>query len=171
MSSEKPLFPSDRADKFMLRFPDGMRDQIAEAARANGRSMNAEIIQRLQISLVSDAYVVEDDAEMTGNEAATALALKVLEVLGTSRDKARADRWKEQIVANSAAVAETASSRDAMLKPLESVKRIAEKDRNPPRTPKIPGQNAPKEGLGAAPRAKKPRAPKPQISKKRVVEE
>lgn len=34
----------------MLRFPEGMRDQIAEAARAAGRSMNAEIVARLQAS-------------------------------------------------------------------------------------------------------------------------
>jgi hypothetical protein len=41
------------SDKFMLRFPDGMRDRIAEAAKANGRSMNAEIIARLQYSFQS----------------------------------------------------------------------------------------------------------------------
>ncbi len=29
------------SDKFMLRLPDGMRDQIAEAAKTNNRSMNA----------------------------------------------------------------------------------------------------------------------------------
>ncbi len=34
-------------DKFMLRFPDGMRDAIAEMAKNNGRSMNSEIIQIL----------------------------------------------------------------------------------------------------------------------------
>ncbi|GIU61776.1 MULTISPECIES: Arc family DNA-binding protein [Klebsiella pneumoniae complex] len=35
-------------DKFMLRFPDGMRDAIAERAKANGRSMNSEIISILE---------------------------------------------------------------------------------------------------------------------------
>lgn len=34
----------------MLRFPDGMRDRIAEVAKVNGRSMNAEIISRLEAS-------------------------------------------------------------------------------------------------------------------------
>ena len=38
------------SDKFMLRFPDGMRDRIAEAAKANNRSMNAEIVSRLEDS-------------------------------------------------------------------------------------------------------------------------
>ena len=37
-------------DKFMLRLPDGMRDRIAEIAKANGRSMNAEIVRRLEWS-------------------------------------------------------------------------------------------------------------------------
>lgn len=43
------------SDKFMLRFPDGMRDRIAEEAKANGRSMNAEIVARLAASLVAGA--------------------------------------------------------------------------------------------------------------------
>lgn len=40
-------------DKFMLRFPDGMRDAIAERAKSNGRSMNSEIIQILEDALNS----------------------------------------------------------------------------------------------------------------------
>lgn len=39
--------PSHSRDQYKVRFPDGMRDQIAAAAKANGRSMNAEIIARL----------------------------------------------------------------------------------------------------------------------------
>lgn len=35
------------SDKFMLRLPDGMRERIATAASAAGRSMNAEIVARL----------------------------------------------------------------------------------------------------------------------------
>lgn len=43
---------SDRApqlaDKYVLRMPDGMRDKLAELAKANNRSMNAEIVLILQ---------------------------------------------------------------------------------------------------------------------------
>lgn len=46
----KPPAPSDLADKFMLRLPDGMRDRIAQSAKANNRSMNAEIIARLELT-------------------------------------------------------------------------------------------------------------------------
>jgi len=42
------IYPSDLADKFMLRLPDGMRSLIKEQAAGNGRSMNAEIVFRLK---------------------------------------------------------------------------------------------------------------------------
>ena len=46
-----PVVISSRAlDKFILRLPDRMRDQIANAAKANNRSMNAEVVSRLQNS-------------------------------------------------------------------------------------------------------------------------
>ena len=51
------------ADKFALRMPDGMRDQIAAVAEANNRSMNAEIVARLEASL-QDAGVPDF---VTGN--------------------------------------------------------------------------------------------------------
>jgi hypothetical protein len=46
----KPPVTRD-SDKFMLRLPDGMRDRIAAEAKLNNRSMNAEIISRLDDSL------------------------------------------------------------------------------------------------------------------------
>lgn len=52
--SEKPVRDYD---KFMLRFPDGMRDTIAERAKQNGRSMNSEII-----SILEDALYSSDEA-------------------------------------------------------------------------------------------------------------
>lgn len=55
-------FPSQLAERFQIRLPDGMRDQIREAAEANGRSMNAEIITRLEASLVGAGGSVGGDA-------------------------------------------------------------------------------------------------------------
>ena len=49
--SDGKEFPSDKADKFVVRFPDGMRERIRAAAEANNRSMNAEIVARLEESL------------------------------------------------------------------------------------------------------------------------
>jgi hypothetical protein len=50
MENEKKISVTRESDRFMLRLPDGMRDQIAESAKENGRSMNAEIVARLQSS-------------------------------------------------------------------------------------------------------------------------
>ena len=48
----KPLPPSRTAPQFVVRFPDEeMRDRIKQAAEANNRSMNAEIVARLQQTL------------------------------------------------------------------------------------------------------------------------
>lgn len=44
-------FPSQTQDKFTVRFPEGMRDAIAERAKRNCRSMNSEIIQILDDAL------------------------------------------------------------------------------------------------------------------------
>ncbi len=38
-------------DKFMLRLPDGMRDRLKHEAVLNKRSLNAEIIARLEQTL------------------------------------------------------------------------------------------------------------------------
>nr|WP_092046278.1 Arc family DNA-binding protein [Methylobacterium pseudosasicola] len=60
--------PSRRQDQFVLRLPDGMRERIADAARANNRSMNAEIVSRIQQSL-------DGQASATGAFAAAKLQL------------------------------------------------------------------------------------------------
>lgn len=46
--------PTNReSDKFMLRLPEGMREQIKAAAEGNSRSMNAEIVARLEASFAT----------------------------------------------------------------------------------------------------------------------
>lgn len=44
-------FPSQLAERFQVRLPDGMRDRLKAAAEANKRSMNTEIVARLELSL------------------------------------------------------------------------------------------------------------------------
>lgn len=46
--SKKPQYPSDKQDQFMVRLPDGMRDTLKEVAENKKRSMNAEIVARLE---------------------------------------------------------------------------------------------------------------------------
>lgn len=55
--------PSRTAEQFVLRLPEGMRGRIAEVAKASGRSMNAEIVARLEASFAEDVSV-EDRATL-----------------------------------------------------------------------------------------------------------
>lgn len=62
----KSVFPSDRAERFLIRFPEGMRDQIAEAAKTSGRSMNAEIIARLSSTFENATFPTLDEDAVRG---------------------------------------------------------------------------------------------------------
>lgn len=59
MAENDAGYPSDRADKVLVRMPDGMRDRIKAAAKAFNRTMNAEIIARLE-----ESFAVRDEAFM-----------------------------------------------------------------------------------------------------------
>ncbi|WP_438818389.1 Arc family DNA-binding protein [Xenorhabdus bovienii] len=55
-------------DKFNLRFPDGMRDAIAERAKKNGRSMNSELIEMLKFAMnIRPTWVEEDEIYLSDN--------------------------------------------------------------------------------------------------------
>lgn len=57
------LPPSRTAEQFVVRFPEGMRARIAEIAKKNGRSMNAEIVHRLAWSLEANDFYETPDPE------------------------------------------------------------------------------------------------------------
>lgn len=59
MAREK--FPSDDIDRVMVRFPAGMRDQLKAVATANKRSVNSEIVARLEASLLRDRHALENE--------------------------------------------------------------------------------------------------------------
>ena len=52
---KQAVYSSRTADKFVVRLPDGMRERIAEVARTHHRSMNSEMIARLERTLLDDA--------------------------------------------------------------------------------------------------------------------
>jgi len=61
-------FPSQEMDRFNVRLPAGMRDAIAERAKANGRSMNSEIVQILQDALEEQEIEKMEFEENYGND-------------------------------------------------------------------------------------------------------
>lgn len=81
-------------DRYMLRLPDGMRDRIKAAAEENNRSMNAEIVARLDMTFRlkmrtktvrfqsdPDAPDFEESREDLTREVGSARANKLLETL------------------------------------------------------------------------------------------
>lgn len=46
--------PSESQDKFIVRLPDGMREQLKAASEANNRTMTAELVARLKASFEQD---------------------------------------------------------------------------------------------------------------------
>jgi plasmid stability protein len=57
---KQAVYSSRTADKFVVRLPDGMRERIAEVARTHHRSMNSEIIARLEQSLIQEGALGEE---------------------------------------------------------------------------------------------------------------
>lgn len=68
------------ADKFVVRLPEGMRDQIASLAAGHHRSMNSEIIGRLEDSIAADdpRRADIDSAHLSNDEKAIVLAVRDL---------------------------------------------------------------------------------------------
>ncbi|GAB2938317.1 Arc family DNA-binding protein [Hafnia psychrotolerans] len=54
---ENPTF----VERFTVRMPDGLREAVAERAKANGRSMNSEIVQIIQDALSDDHLMAETE--------------------------------------------------------------------------------------------------------------
>ena len=79
--SRKPS-PSQLSEQFVVRMPDGMRDRIAEVARANNRSMNAEIIARMERSFTTQEMGFKAD----GLDIAGYLAMALMIALDDDSD-------------------------------------------------------------------------------------
>lgn len=101
-------FPSQMQDKFTVRFPDGLRDAVAERAKQNGRSMNSEIVQILADAIVKDeifASEIDDEEKdyFPGNESEKISTSKSeLNVLMNKAVRAIVDTAANQIAKNAA---------------------------------------------------------------------
>jgi plasmid stability protein len=65
-------YPSNLADRFIIRLPDGWRDAIKARAAANRRSMNQEILTALEcvVGAAAVGQGVETGPAAAGSEAA-----------------------------------------------------------------------------------------------------
>lgn len=60
---KQAIYSSRTADKFVVRLPDGMRERIADVARNHHRSMNSEIIARLEQSMLQEG-TLDDESDL-----------------------------------------------------------------------------------------------------------
>lgn len=72
----KDPYPSETADRYIVRFPPGMRERLKEAAERHNRSMNAEIVNRL-----ANSFGWDDLAEVPGYDRINPTADDVLNAL------------------------------------------------------------------------------------------
>lgn len=63
-----PTAPSEKLDRYIVRLPDGMRDQIKDRARSTGRSMNTEIVQILSAALNPNGNGDDEMSSRKSNE-------------------------------------------------------------------------------------------------------
>lgn len=79
----------------MIRLPDGMRDRIREAAEQNNRSMNAEIVARLEETFVA-RFSLEDFMSPEAKIEFLADQIKSLaSILGEERGKQVNEKMKD----------------------------------------------------------------------------
>ena len=82
--SDADKYPSQTAERFQIRMPEGLRDRIRVAAEENNRSMNAEIIARLEASFDENIVTMsKDDSDLISKALAIAV-LKCVDELGAS---------------------------------------------------------------------------------------
>lgn len=68
----------------MLRMPDGMREKFAQIAKANNRSLNGELIHRLERSLLVPADIIDACLELGDVQDRIDLAVKLFARAGIS---------------------------------------------------------------------------------------
>ena len=105
---KQAIYSSRTADKFVVRLPEGMRERIADVARNHHRSMNSEIIARLEQSLIQEGAIGD---ELSMRMDSPELSLHERELLQRFRQLSR--RQQNALVSLIAHAFERAATEDA----------------------------------------------------------
>lgn len=117
MKSDDESTVSRESDKFMLRLPDGMRPRIAAVAKANGRSMNAEIVARLESSFSAPPSSTDEAKYQTMRAAARELDFLLSE---SKNQKLRAKLTIAAKLLSQSSMANTPAAQDLIDRYLET---------------------------------------------------
>lgn len=71
----------------MVRLPDGMREKLKVAAKVGRRTMNAEIVARLEFAFAVDAVVQESGWDVTHGMGSPEWITAMLKRLGSGGDQ------------------------------------------------------------------------------------
>lgn len=127
---ERKPFPSETQERFIVRFPDGMRDRISELAKTNNRSMNAEIVARLEKSFDSHQWLqeiglseqLEEAAKISGRSLEGEAYARLLDSLGSRSEVERLKRDLDyQANENRKLRMELAELRSEKVRPVDTV--------------------------------------------------
>lgn len=136
-----------------FRMPQELRDQIAEAAKANNRSITAEIISRLEDSFTRAVKPLDD-----ASSSAAAVTEEALEAASERGAQKAMEKLFEPIAHLDHSLHDemTRSYLDYAMSVIAGRKTDrVDSPESRSATPSIPGVNAPKRGLGAPPKPKK----------------
>lgn len=92
----RQTYPKEGQDRFMIRLPDGMRDQLKETANTNKRTISAEIVARLEESLRNDGklYMHVPIEERIEELEADVMLLKEVLLMDRKKEAAAAGSFK-----------------------------------------------------------------------------
>ncbi len=88
--TQSVLPPTKNAEKFVVRLPQGMRARIAETARRYRRSMNSEIVTRLERSLDGSPASDGEGAMLPGTRSLSELEIRLVNLFRRLPDAKRA---------------------------------------------------------------------------------
>ena len=122
--AERKLYPSEKQDRLIVRFPDGMRDRIAALAKANKRSMNAEVISMIEASQAPSRKPVPVVDENTTEVGELKESMKELKV-EIAEFRATLTKFADALVPNFAAQAAIGQINENLSQVLERVNALA----------------------------------------------
>ena len=87
MEKTKPERAPQQGDKYILRLPEGLRDRVAEAAKAGNRSMNAEFVRRIEQSFEDRPLTDDADRQIEINAILKGLRDTIAEVARNDNER------------------------------------------------------------------------------------
>jgi len=81
--TEMAKYPSELAERLQIRLPEGLRDRIKASANQNGRSMNSELVIRLEASFEASSALAPSIAQAIDDHIEREVAARLRAIAAT----------------------------------------------------------------------------------------